>query len=813
MEIFEDLRYGLRALSRNRTVAAAAVLSLALGVGANATIFTLLNAILLRPLPVEDPSMLAAVHTLDAHNPGLLLCSLPNYLDYRGRNTVFSSLLLYTTMSVSLTGRGDPQLLIGQLVSANYFSVLGVSPVMGRGFLPEEDAAPGARPVAVLSYRKWTREFGSDPGIASRTITLNGRPYQVVGVAPPGFGGLNELYGADVWVPAAMYPQLYPLAAWVNQRRALLFAVVGRLKPSVGLAQAEAAMQVLARDLALEYPGDNGGRRIRLTSVSAAALAPPTRSLVTSAGTVLMIVSALVLLIACANVANLLLSRATGRHREIAVRLAMGASRWRLIRQLLVESLLLAAAGGGAGLAFAVWARDVVWAMRPSVFQHAGIRLDLDVRVLAYTFAVALLTALLFGLAPALRATRADLATDLKERTGQPASPRGRLSPRSLLVVGQVAFSVVALVGAGLFVRSIRHAGRLDLGFDAAHLASVSFNVADQGYDEARGREYQRRALEVAASTPGVLAASLARDLPLNVSAARTVLLDGQESTTSGNGRVTLTSLVWPGYFRTLGIPMMRGRDFSPRDNETGPRVVIVNQAAAAHFWPGQDAVGKRLHFFGDSRPAEVVGVAHNACYREIGEQPPALLYLSLVQYYFPTGGVYIRTSGDPEMVAATVRRAMQPLDRNLLLESESFARTIRESLWVHRLSAWLLAVFGILALLLAAVGIYGVVSYSVNRRVREIGVRMAMGATVGDVRLMILREGLGPVVLGVAAGVLIAMGASRWVAGMLLATGARDALTFVLVPAALTLVAVLACWMPARRATRIGPSAALRDE
>lgn len=814
MGIFEDLRYGLRALARNRAVAVVAVLSLALGIGANTTIFTLVNAVLLRPLPVEDPSTLAAVSTVDSHNPGLLLCSYLNYKDFRDQNRVFSSLLIYTTFTIDLTGHGDPQLLMAQLVSGNYFSALGVKPIIGRGFRPEEDATPGAYPVAVIGYGLWTRQFGRDPLVTARTISLNGRAFDIVGVAPPDFQGLNEMLAADVWVPMMMYQQVFPNPAWVEQRRVLMFAVAGRLKPGVSLPQAEAGIESIARELEKQYPKDNDGRSVSLTSITQAALAPKTRTMVTNVSAVLLIMSGLVLLIACANVANLLLARAAGRSKEITLRLAMGASRWRLVRQLLTESLLLAVVGGLAGLLFARWARDLVWGLRPPMFAHAGLHLDLDGRVLAYSLLVSVLTGVLFGLVPALGATRGDLATDLKERSAQPASHKpGGWNPRSVLVIFQVAFSLIALVGASLFVRSIRNAGQIDPGFDAAHLGIVVFNVGDQGYNEARGREYQNRVLELASGMPGVAAAALSRDAPFRVTSARTVLLDGQENTVSGTGRYILTTAVGLGYFRTLGIPLLRGRDLTPLDQSTSPHVAIVNQAAAAHFWPGENPLGKRLHFLGDTAPAEVVGVARNANYQTIGEKSQALIYLSLLQYYVPTSVLYIRTSGDPEAVALAVRRAMQPLDRNLLLQSESVAFTIRESLWAQRLSAGLLTVFGGLALLLATIGIYGVVSYSVSQRGREIGVRMALGATAADVQMMILGEGVRLVAIGVLLGMTIALAISRVIQSMLFVIGARDAMTFILVPSILTLVAILACWVPARRATRIDPSTALRDE
>jgi predicted permease len=526
-----------------------------------------------------------------------------------------------------------------------------------------------------------------------------------------------------------------------------------------------------------------------------------------------MIISALVLLIACANVANLLLARAAGRGKEITLRLALGASRWRLVRQLLMESTLLALLGGAAGLVLARWARDILWSMRPPMFAYAGVHLDLDGRVLFYTLAISVFTGILFGLAPALRATSGDLASDLKERTGQAESSLKGRRTRSVLVMGQVALSVVALVGAGLFVRSMLNAGRIDPGFDAARLAVVAFNVADQGYNEGRGREFERQALERAAAVPGVVSATLAKDVPFHVSVARTVLLEGQEDTTAGKGRFTLMSVVWPGYLRTVAIPLLRGRDLSPLDTATTPRVVIVNEAAAMAYWPGENPIGKRIRFFGDNAPAEVVGIARNANYQAIGERPQALIYGSLIQYYFPTAVLYVRTEGDTEAVSAVVRREVQSLDRNLLLQSESVGGIIRESLWAQRLSAALLGVFGGLALVLAAVGIYGVVSYSVNRRVREIGVRMALGATPAEVQTMILTEGIRLVAIGVAAGLVIALIGSRAVEGMLFATSPRDAATFVLVPSILSLVAILACWFPAMRATRIDPAVALRDE
>jgi predicted permease len=804
--VVEDIRLGVRGLVKHRAFALGAVLSLALGIGANTTVFTLLNAILLRPLPVEAPARLAAVWTIDSHNPGQLFSSYPNYKDYRDRNQVFSSLLLYSPIAVNLTGQGEPRMVVAQIVSGNFFATLGVKPAPGRAFLPSEDSALGASPVAVIGQGLWARRFGRDPNVTSRKLEINGHPFDIVGVAPPGFQGLDTLMAADIWIPMAMYAQVYPNVAWVTERRALLFSVAGRLKPGAGIRQAEAAMNAIAADLEREYPKDNQGRRIKLSSVADSAIDARSRPAIANGGAVLMVVASLVLLIACGNLANLLLVRAAGRSREIAVRLAVGASRWRIVRQLLVESALLGLAGGAAGLALARWSRDILWAMRPPLLAYSSLHLDLDGRVLLYAFAVSLATGLLFGLVPAWRATRTNLATDLKERAGQPVS-RG---VRSFLVAGQLAFSLVALIGAGLFARSLWNAQRADPGFAPERLGTVAFNFADQGYSEERGREFLRQALQSATSQPGVASAALAKDGPLTVSLARTVVLEGQPDTA---GRFTLTSLISPGYLRTVGIPLLRGRDMSPLDTQGTPRVAIVNEAAAAYYWPGQDPLGQRLRFFGDEKPAEVIGVARNANYQAIGEPPQALIYLSMWQYYFPSAVVYVRARGDAPTTLASVRRGVQSLNPNVWLEARGVDQAIRESLWAPRLSAWLLAMFGALGLLLAGIGIYGVMAYSINQRRREIGVRMALGATPGDVQRMVMTDGARMVAVGVVAGLAIALPAAHAARKLLFLTSPSDALTFVAVPAFLALVGLAACWLPARRATRVDPSKALRDE
>ena len=603
----------------------------------------------------------------------------------------------------------------------------------------------------------------------------------------------------------------------LNERRFLYFQVVGRLKAGVSLPQAQTAIETLTQDLEREYPKDNQGRRVLLTTATDAAIPPTNRVEIERAGTILVVISVVVLIIACGNLASLLLARAAGRSKEIAIRLALGASRRRLVRQLLTESVLLAVVGGAAGLFIAVLARDLLWSLRPPTFSHSAVRMALDPIVLSYNFSISVLTGMIFGLAPALRATRSDLATDLKERSGRAAHFSGRWNPRSILVMAQVAFSVVALVGAGLFVRSLRNAMQFDPGFDAAHLGIVVFNAADRGYNQAQGRDFQRRVLERARATPGVAAATLSNDWPFHVSRSRTIYVSRSGSTSiEGSdtpGQIVLSELVWPGFFEAVGIPLLRGRDFSEQDSQTSPRVAILNQDAANLYWPGEDAVGKRVRFFGENTATEVIGVARTANYQAIGEKPQPFVYLSMQQYYFPAAVLSIRTAGEPDAVLAAVRGEVQALDRNLLLQAETVNATIRQSLWAQRLSAGLLAVFGMLALLLATIGIYGVVSYLVANRVREFGIRMALGATSTDIQLMLLREGVRLVAVGVVVGMAIAVVGARAVESMLFLVSSRDAVTFILVPSILTLVAILACWIPARRATRVDPMVALRDE
>jgi predicted permease len=808
-----DLLYALRGFRKNPTFTAVAIASLALGIGLNTAIFNLVSAVLLQPLPVRDPARLMSVFTLDRINPGLLYNSYPNYKDYRDRNTVFSGLVLYTPIQAALTGESESGEAPGQIVSGNYFDVLGVKPVLGRTFLPEEDRVPGAQAVVVISYAFWTRRFAASRSALGATVGLNQRQYTIIGVAPKGFHGPNALVSADLWVPMTMYPQMFSMADWVDRRKALLFSVVGRLKDGVNRQQAQDNMQTLTAQLAREYPTDNQGRTVTLFPLAESVIQPNSRAGFVLVGGVALGASGLVLLIACANVANLLLVRAAGRRKEMALRLALGGGRGRLIGQLLTESALLSVTGGAAALALARWGRNLLWSYRPPWILSGDALLSFDGRVLGFTLLIAVLATLVFGLAPAMSATHANLATELRERRSPWTRAGHRVNVRSLLVMAQVALSVVALTGAGLFLRSLRNAQAVDPGFDAAHMATIAINVKARAFTEAEGREYYARVLERAGSLPGVVSATLAFNAPFTVYRARSVSIEGQE-TGAGPGAVAPVDLVEPGYFQTMRIPQLRGRAFLIGDSESAPRVAVVNETMARHFWSGGSALGARLRFFGENTPVEIVGIVKDSANGSPGEPPRLMVYLCLRQYYSPAVTLWARTTGGPEALLGALRREVQSLDRDVLLSDLQTAMQVsRESLWAPRLGAVLFTAFGALAGLLTVVGLYGVVSYSVGQRTRELGIRMALGAQPRAVLRQVLAEGMLLVLCGLVVG-LIATVTVGWVLNSLLfGVQARDPLTLGVVVAILLATALAACWAPAMRATRIDPMVALRDE
>jgi putative ABC transport system permease protein len=820
----QDLKYSLRVLVKNPSFTLVAVLSLALGIGANTSIFTIINAVLLNPLPVKDVPRLVQLDTTDKKtmvtvaNATKLGLSFPNYRDYAQQADVFSGFAAFQPTVLTLSGRGpEPKQFQGFLVSANYFDVLGVSAEIGRTFLPDEDKKPGGNTVAVLSYGMWTREFGADRSLIGRNITLNGNSYTVIGVTPPGFKGTFLFSSAaQIWIPVSMHSQV--LAGFIEDnfedRRFLDFFTFGRLKPGVTLSQAQASVETIAARLEKEYPKDNAGRSAALTPLADAALGVNQHGQVVMAGGVMMGVVGLVLLIACVNLANLLLAQAARREKEMTVRSALGASGSRLLRQSLTESVALALMGGAAGLLVAAWGRTVLWSLRPAFLEQTDLSLALDGRVLAFTLGLSVLTGILFGIFPALKVSRPNLNETLKSggRSGTMAWGRSRF--RHALVVSEIALALIALTGAGLFLRSLRFAEQIDPGFESQKLFTINFDLGSQHYDEARGIQFFRDAAERVTSVAGVRSAAVAANPPLGGGIARTVFIEGQDENSGQRGTLTTIDPISNGYFQSLGIPLLHGRTFTDADRKDTAQVAIVTAAMARHFWPGADPIGKRFHFFGETMLREVVGEVADTVQFAVGEEPQPVVYLPETQSYSPVATLFVRTAGDPRSVVATVQAQVQSLDRNLALTNvTTISDALKDGLWAPRMGAIMLGAFAGLALVLAAVGIYGVLSYSVSQRVQEVGIRMALGAKPGQVLWLVVGQGLKLALVGVAIGLPLAFLFARAISSMLFGVKPADPATFVGVPAILLGVALAACYIPARRATKVDPLVALRYE
>jgi predicted permease len=822
-DFWQDLRHGARVLLKSPSFSVVAVLSLALGIGANTTIFTVVNAVLLHPLPVEDISQLVEVDTIDSKtHVGLaratkLGLSFRNFQDYQQQNEVFTGITCFVAVPLTWSGGAEPRQVTGQLVSANYFDVLGLRPAIGRFFLSDEDTRLSGNNVAVISYSLWANKLGSDKDAVGKTLTLNAMPYTVIGVAPKGFKGTFTFASAEqIWIPTSMYPQVLTGFGkeFFNDRRFLNALAVGRLKPEMGLRQAEASLKTIASKLEKDFPKENAGRSIALTPLTEAAVGVNLHDQIALAGTMMMTVVGLVLLIACANLANLLLARAARREREMGLRAALGASRPRLIRQMLTECILLALFGGAAGLAIAYVGRTVLWSFRPPFIQQNDIDLSFDLRVLVFTLGVSIFTGLLFGLAPAFRASIPDLAETLKLGGRGGSAGWGRNKLRGLLVVSEIALSLVALIGAGLFIRSMRDAQKMDPGFESKNLFMLAFDLGALHYDEGRGQQFLRSAIERANSTPGAKAAAVASNFPLGGGFARTVFPEGEDESTGYRGTLTQLDDVSVGYFDALRIPLLRGRRFTDADRKETARVAIINEAMAKKFWPSQEAIGKRFHFFGDIGLLDVVGIARNSVVNAIGEVPPPLVYLPVTQDYAPAATIQVQTTGKPEAVIAGVRAQMQSLEPNLAITNvQTIGQIIDQGLWAPEMGAALLALFGGLGLVLAAVGVYGVLAYSVTQQTREIGIRMAMGAERSHVLGLVVGQGLKLTAAGLVLGVLVALALTRQLSSLLFGVSAYDPWAYGSVVLILVFVALLACYIPARRATRVDPLVALRYE
>jgi predicted permease len=816
--LWQDLRYGVRMLLKNPGFTLIAVVTLALGIGANSVIFSLINALLLRPLPVEDPERLVAVYTSDFGGARYGPTSYPDYVDFRDRNQVFSQLVAFQMRPFSLSVEGENERVSGEIVSGNYFSALGLTPTLGRGFLPDEDRVPGERPVAVISHRLWQNRFGGDPATVGRTIKLNGHSFTIVGIGPETYAGLMRGIAVDLWVPAMMMEQAAPGGNNPLGRGSRSFLVTGRLKSGVTPDQAQANFRVIAEQLFKEWPQHwenirKESRVISLISESEARVMP--NFVIFMA--LLMTVVGLVLLIACANVANLLLARAMARRKEIAIRLSLGARRNRLIRQLITESVLLALFGGSAGLLLAGWGTGLLMTFKPPVQIPIEIDLRVDWRVLGFTFGLSLLTGVLFGLAPALAASRPDVVAFLKDQVGMESS-RGRL--RGALVIVQVALSLMLLICSGLFIRSLRQASSVDLGFNPDNLLVMSMDWQLQGYAETAGRNLSGQLLDRVRALPGVESASLSNSLPLGLGGSRrSVTIEGYTAQPGESTEVKWCSVA-PGYFETLRIPMLRGRTFNDQDRMGSPGVVVVNESFARRYWPGTNPVGKRIQL-GRTRsgandsPAylEVVGVARDCKYATLGEESTPFFYLNLLQHYQPSLTLIVRTSGNPLDYLSAARGEVSALDKNLPLYD---VKTMRQHLGLALLPAQLagsvLGIFGLVALILAAAGIYGVMAYSVAQRTREIGIRMALGASASSVLKLMVKRGMTLTLVGMVLGLIASLALTRLIRPLLFGVSATDPLTFIVVVLLLSAVALLACYIPARRATKIDPMAALRQ-
>jgi len=815
--LWQDLRYGVRMLLKNPGFTMIAVLTLALGIGANTAIFTLLDKVLIRPLPVEQPHQLVTFVEDASGEPGDF--SYLRYAELRDRNEVLSGLVAYWQCPFSLSDGGQSERVIGQIVSGNYFDVLGVRPAVGRFFLPEEDRTPDTHPVVVISHGLWRRRFGADPAAPGKTVSLNGHRYTVIGVTPSEFTGTTRGTASDVYVPIMMQGKwVMGRGNFLENRNMAWLQLLGRLKPNVSRQQAQASLSLMADEPGNTSPGGKGSAK----SFAVALLMDGSRGHMNRVRDLslplklLMGVVGFVLLIGCANVANLLLARASARRKEIAVRLAIGAGRWRIVRQLLTESAILSALGGGAGLLVAHWLTGLLIGFQqqtdfvPRAFD--GNFADLDGRAMGFTLGLSLLTGIVFGLAPALQASKADFLEALKEDTPGLGRLARRFSLRNLLVVTQVALSLVVLIGASLCVKSLRSLQEIDPGFEPAKVVTASFDLSQNGYDEARGRQFIARLSERVEALPGVEAVSFTNFVAFGGLTPTGPWTPEGYQPQPGKRLAFDYNTISSNYFRTLGIPIVSGREFTERDTGDAPCVAIINESLARRYWPGQEAVGKRIK---REQFAEVVGVVRDSYEKGLTAAPRPTIYFPMRNYISDLDlTLQVRTAMDAQTMLAAVRREVQTLDPMLpVYNLGTLAQQKDGSLYTERLAATLLTLFGLLALSLAAVGIYGVLSYAVTERTRELGVRLALGARPRDLLRLVVGQGLRLTFIGLVIGVCASFALTRLIAKLLFGVSATDPLTFVMIPLLLTGVALLACWIPARRATRVDPLAALKHE
>lgn len=816
--LWQDIRYGIRSLARSPLFVLVIVLTLGLGIGANTAVFSVINSLLLRPLAVPNPEQLVVVAIKhegnnDPHPPSWL-----DFQDYRKNAHVFSDMAGYLFGFVGISEGERAERATVSYVSSNYFSMLGIEPKLGRLIRPGEGDIPGTEPVIVLGHSFWQRRFAGDPSVIGRTVRANGQIYTIIGVVPESFRGTYALVEFDGYIPIGM-SRLDPEYKNIWERRdEHSVRVLARLKPGVPLRQAEERLGIIAKQLEQQYPDTN---KTVTAHVFPEHLARPDAQGASQnpiVATLFLSLTGLVLLVACVNVANLLLVRATLRQKEIAVRAALGAGQGRLMRQLLTESVMLALAGGAAGALIGLWVSRLLESVRlpgdlPFRFDFA-----FDWRVFGFIALVAAAVGVIVGLIPALRASRTNLNETLREGGRSLSAGAGRHRIRNVLVVAQVAVSLLLLVAAGLFVRSLGNAQSVDLGFDPRGVINVSTNPELQGYTEERARNFYRALLERARALPGVESASLAFSAPMSYNNLGEYLnIEGQELAPDERRPVAGYNLISTGYLATMRIALLRGRDFTEEDNPASRPVAIVNEYMARKFWPDQDPIGKRFSMTGPQGPfIEIVGVTRNGKYRWIFEEAESYFFLPLEQKFSPTQVLQARTSAPPTTLALAIQKEIHALDPSLPVYD---VMTMEEGLnggngfFLIRMGALIAGVLGMLGLALAIVGVYGVVSYAASQRTHEIGVRLALGAQRGDILKLVVGQGLLLVTIGVVIGLGLAFALSRFMANLLFGISAQDPLTFAGVAALLGLIALVACLIPAQRATRVDPVIALRYE
>src|SRR6266542_897467 len=801
-DLWQDLRFGARMLLKQPGFTLIAVLTLALGIGANTAIFSIVNAVLLRPFPYKEPERLVMLRERGSVGGGFSP-SYPNFVDWRAQNTVCSSMsAVLQNESFNFTGAGEPERLQGRRVSAEFFSTLGVKPHVGRDFLPEEDQ-PGATPAAILSYGLWQRRFGNDPSLIGKQLTLNQQSYTVVGVTPPDFQFGAE---ADVTAPIGLQAERFRLRGKDPGAD-----VVARLNPNVSEQQAETELNMIAARLEQQYPETNKGRRARVTRLHEFFVGDVRQPLLILLGSV-----GLVLLIACANVANLLLVRASTRQKEMAVRVALGASRRAIVRQLLTESVLLAALGAAFGILLALWGTSFIVAQLPDGIPRLH-EARVDAPAFGFTLSVSLLTVLLFGLAPALQASRANLTEGLKE--GDRGSSGGRQRLRSVLVVGEVALTLTLLVGAGLLIQSFRRVLQVDPGFNARNLLTMQVSVINP--DGQQVANFFEQLQQKVRSLPGVKSVAVSNGLPFRTANYPAFFIEGR--TDPDNKGAGLRYTVSPDYFQTMGIELIKGRHFTTEDTRDGPQVIVIDEALAQRHFPNEDPLGKRLKHGPTSPSLEIVGVVRQVEHYSLDgkESVQPQFYTNFNQtslQALPNIVRHIhlltRAEVEPLSLATAVRAQVAALNKDqAVFNVRTMGQILAQSVAARRFSMLLLTVFAVAALALASLGIYGLMSYAVAQRTREIGVRMALGAQSGNVLRLVIGQGMKLALAGVALGLVASVALTRTIKNLLFGVSATDPATFAAIALLLTLVALLACWIPARRATKVDPMIALKSE